>query len=203
MTINQIYYITNNADIYKCECKSLVSKAETKTINHIGNIDFLRLVLLVCGTREKKSNIKLERPTFKYITRLQKLIFIAQNEFDEYQQLIHDQIVSDEPFVYRPDNYGPFSKDLTIVIKKLIQNEEIEEESSDYGKNYAITRSLKDKISQIDRSVLDNSTLLKILSQVAYFYSLPLKTLLAHVYQNPKYDALLTQSLILKQYRAE
>jgi hypothetical protein len=60
---------------------------------------------------------------------------------------------------------------------------------------------LKAKIDEIDQSVLDNDKLLKILSQVVYFYSLPLKTLLAHVYQNPKYDSLLTQSLILKQFR--
>jgi|LakMenE01Jun11ns_1017448.scaffolds.fasta_scaffold9746775_1 uncharacterized protein YwgA len=54
----------------------------------IGNKDFLRLVLLVCGSRESKTS-GLEYETFKYITRLQKLIFIAQNEFEEYQSLIN------------------------------------------------------------------------------------------------------------------
>ena len=86
----------------------------------INNFDFVRLILWVCS-RKAEDNIRV----FESTTKLQKLVFIALHDDKEIEYLKNKNLYSDVPFEFVAEKFGPYSKDLTLVLRRMEKNQEI------------------------------------------------------------------------------
>jgi uncharacterized protein YwgA len=154
----------------------------------ITNIDIARLVILL-GSK-KKSNGEW---VFTGVTKLQKIIFLLQEE-EVYKEFKKKFISDQEPFKFKPNNFGPFSKDLEIVTKKLKKDGEIEivkelvNELYVRQTNYHIDRKMIENVLAYKDDVWDSPEGKKMLSKLSSIASNPLSKLLKVTYQkHPEY----------------
>ena len=76
----------------------------------------------------------------KYKTRLQKYMFLADNQLLQTKEIQTDELVCD----WKPHHYGPFSEDLEICVgeaieEKLVASFKIHEDGKTPGVGYRLT----------------------------------------------------------------
>jgi uncharacterized protein YwgA len=157
---------------------------------NLGNPDLVRLILWVTSARENENKV------FKSITKLQKLVFLAQWELDEFNQLVKSGLYIQTPFDFVPDKYGMYSVDLTKLLRRMEKDGEINKEKTLEGVKYKINDKLKDELKE-KKELLDNPVLIELLNKILDLSKLPLDALLKHIYSNPKYKELIKNSLII------
>ena len=113
----------------------------------------MRLLILLLGTMGE----------VKYKTRLQKYIFLADNQYSQSQD---GSKTKDLVYRWKPHHYGPFSEDLNLCIgealdAKLISIFEIHESNKNPGVAYKLTtkgnvefRRLQQSRTDVSRSIL-------------------------------------------------
>jgi uncharacterized protein YwgA len=155
------------------------------------NFDLARVILLLGSQKSGEERI------FKGTTSLQKLVFLCQ-QFDEFKLLKEKGTYKDSfgEFKYEADNFGPFSKDLLLVLKRMKKNGEIDIKNGSYCVEYVIKEGLKTKSDKI-KILLDKNPVFKTWCDKIYTKSkLSLDSLLREVYSNPKNSSLLAKSKI-------
>jgi uncharacterized protein YwgA len=164
----------------------------------MGNDDLVRLILWFCGTKvQGEATLTKE---FKSVTKLQKLIFLAQKEADDFLQLQNSGVYVDQPFNFSADNFGPFSVDLTKLLAKMNREKEIEIDKNGTSTCFRTKESLKQKLSEIKEVINTNQNLVNLINVLYNASKLSLDQLLKYVYQNPKYDEYLVNSVIKNKY---
>lgn len=121
-------------------------------------------------------------------TRLQKLVFLAQNGGLEDDPIPPDPVSNDEfePFEFEPHNYGPFSVELAKTLDRLEQDDLIETttartSSGNSRKDYRISEAGKRRLEQAELSS-DEERVLKAVKML--YNDTPLLKLLKEVYSD-------------------
>jgi uncharacterized protein YwgA len=121
-------------------------------------------------------------------TRLQKLVFLAQNGGLENDPIPDDPVPDDEfePFEFEPHNYGPFSVELAGTLDRLeednlIKTSTARTSSGNSRKDYQISEEGERRIKRFD--VSDDEK--RVLKAVKMLYGdTPLLKLLKEVYND-------------------
>lgn len=121
-----------------------------------------------------------ENEAVEGITRMQKLVFLAQHEVDE---------VEEDQYEFEAYDYGPFSKDLYGDLDALVENEFVDsrEETTPGGNNkqvYEITEK-GERLLEMYRDALDEQIPIDSLSELKKEYNrMPLLQMIKRVYDN-------------------
>lgn len=167
---------------------------------YFDNFDFLRLVLLFCSEKYTYSDKEIQIiRKFRYATKLQKIIFLAQNEFEEFNLLSKNGKYKDTPFNFTADSFGPFSKDIVILTKKLKKNGEIELIKENERTSYILKDKLIDKVKTII-DLFENDTFETWIKKVRATNSLSLHDLLSYIYKSSKYKSFIVNSKIKDRF---
>jgi hypothetical protein len=166
--------------------------------------ELLALVFILCGEKGKAPNEK----TFKYTTKLQKLVFLAL-----YDQQIEDKNKTDyikslqQEFNFKPYHYGPYSQKIQVLLdikfKDTITYRKLPFTFGDeykYDENNLEKFLNKETIKKLVQS--DKDRFYRWLGMIEYFGKKDLPWLLEYVYKNPEYQSFLTSSKIVSKYRS-
>jgi uncharacterized protein YwgA len=121
-------------------------------------------------------------------TRLQKLVFLAQNGGLDDDPIPDDPVPDDEfePFEFEPHNYGPFSVDLAKTLDRLensglIETNTARTSSGNSRKDYRISEQGRQRLEECELSSDEE----RVLEAVKILYSdTPLLKLLKEVYND-------------------
>lgn len=157
----------------------------------LDNKNFVRVVLYLCAD---------ENGIFESSTRLQKLVFLAQNKFPEFKALGEQNLYIDEPFTFAADNYGPFSKDLVSIVKSLEADGEIKiTREGSCSTKYALNDQLRTSLSSA-LATLEEPVVKQWLERIVATGDLKLDQLLRYVYQDATFREYLIRSRIRNRY---
>lgn len=162
----------------------------------MGNQDLVRIILWFCGEKKEGQDIR----EFKSVTKLQKLIFLAQKESEAFFDLQKSSIFIDQPFNFSADNFGPFSVDLTKLLHKMKRDDEIDIDKNGTSTCFTTKVLLKERLSEIKELLNNNPNVKKLINILFSANKLSLDQLLRYVYQNTKYDDYLVNSTIKNKY---
>lgn len=118
-------------------------------------------------------------------TRLQKLVFLAQQGGLEGDPIPDEEFESEE-FEFKPFDYGPFSKELARTLDRLedqglVESETARTNSGNSRKDYQITQPGEEVLGDVDLSEEDE----KLLKGVKLLYNdTPLLKLLSDLYDD-------------------
>lgn len=119
-------------------------------------------------------------------TRMQKLVFLIQEEFEDAERKLPDT------YTYVPYDYGPFARELYDDLDRLREQDvikEVREEMTDgtYKYNYALTDEADDYLSQLPEKELERTR--RLAKQIkSEFNHTRLPDLLDYVYSEyPEY----------------
>lgn len=156
----------------------------------IDNRDLVRMVLYFCSDKGR---------IFHSSTRLQKLVFLAQNKFSEFETLKANNLYVDRPLKFAADSYGPFSKELGAIVKSFEESGELKLSNEGRQTEYVITDELELKLREKIKTIRHPSVQqwLKVINAVG---SLRLDELLRYVYQDPIFKEYLIRSKIKNRY---
>jgi hypothetical protein len=177
-------------------------KQNLKSQINITPEELLALIFLLCGEKENNEGKK----TFKYTTKLQKLVFLAL-----YDQQIEDKNKKDyieslrQEFNFKPYHYGPYSQKIQILLDTIFKDkityrklpftfgDEYKYDENDL-KDFLNKETIKDLVQS------DKDRFYRWLGMIEYFGKKDLPWLLEYVYKNPEYQLFLTNSKIISKY---
>ncbi len=154
--------------------------------------DLVRAILWFGSEKDEEG-----RRFFDSKIKLQKLIFILQNDENVDLNSVRE-LYSDVMFMFRPHKYGPYSRDLELLLKELEEADEIEIEDQ----KYFLKPRLKECLNQ-KYELLKSENFKTFLSSLVPFFSMSSTQILRYVYSQPEYEGYLKASLIAHKYKSE
>lgn len=157
----------------------------------IGNFDFVRIILWVCS----KDRV------FFSTTKLQKLVFMALHDDKEIEALRKKGYYKEEPFQFVPEKFGPYSKDLNLVLRRMERNGEIQMKKEKGKQNeYRLLDGIVEELKNIPNELLNDESMQALMGKVVYYNKLSLDNLLSVVYRDPRFSQYLINSQIAYKY---
>lgn len=160
-----------------------------ETIAPLDNRDLVRAVVYFCAKDD----------VFESSTRLQKLVFLAQKKFPEFDLSKGAKLYADQPFTFAADSYGPFSKELAAVVEGLEANKELEIKRGSRSIKYTLTSKGRLNLSK-KAATLKEPIVSQWLNKIVASGELRLDQLLRYVYQDPTFREYLVRSRIRSRY---
>lgn len=160
----------------------------------LDNLDLVRIVFWFCSEGDPK--------IFKSNIRLQKIVFLAQKELPEFQQLKEQAVYNGEEFEFEANNFGPFSVDLVKLVNGKFKTEgkEIIIKKIGFLTTYEVQDTLKEKLKEKYSKLKDNNTFLNWVKKISVLGKLDTGILLKKVYENVDYSNYLAKSIIAHKF---
>ena len=159
----------------------------------LDNLDLVRIIFWFCSEGDPK--------VFKSNIRLQKIVFLAQKNLPQFQELKESGIYRNEEFEFEPNNFGPFSVDLVKLVNGQFKREnEIIIKKNGFLTTYEVQNELIKKLKEKYIKLKDNSTFLKWVKEISALGKLDTGILLKKVYENADYSNYLAKSIIAHKF---
>lgn len=150
----------------------------------IDNKDLLRIILWFCGEKTVDGRV------FRSNIRLQKIMFLAQKDFSEFERLKEEGFFIDDELEFEANNLGPFSQDLIKMVNGSfrIEDKEVSVIKKGYINVYKINNSMKKKLYEVYNKLKDNSDFRDWVKEINRLGLLQSDELLKRVYENRGYQ---------------